>query len=42
MKIVLSEVKDKILHAPELEDIIYDRKLYVKKMVKRQSIISLE
>jgi antitoxin Phd len=31
MKIVLSEVENKTLHASELADIIYDRKLYVQK-----------
>lgn len=31
MRIVLSEAKDKTLHASELADIIYDRKLYVQK-----------
>lgn len=31
MKIVLSEVENKTLHASELADIIYNRKLYVQK-----------
>lgn len=31
MKIVLSEAENKTLHASELADIIYDRKLYVQK-----------
>ena len=31
MKIVLSEVENKTLHASKLADIIYDRKLYVQK-----------
>lgn len=31
MKIVLSEVENRTLHASELADIIYDRKLYVQK-----------
>lgn len=31
MKIVLSEVEDRILHASELADIIYERKLYTQK-----------
>lgn len=31
MKIVLSEVQDMTLHASELADIIYDRKLYTQK-----------
>lgn len=31
MKIVLSEVDNKTLHASELADIIYDRRLYLQK-----------
>lgn len=31
MRIVLSEVENKTLHASKLADIIYDRKLYVQK-----------
>ncbi|QHA01055.1 MULTISPECIES: hypothetical protein [Dehalobacter] len=31
MKIVLSEAKNRTLHASELADIIYDKKLYVQK-----------
>ena len=31
MKIVLSEAANQTLHASELADIIYDRKLYVQK-----------
>lgn len=31
MKIILSEVKNQTLHASELADAIYDRKLYVQK-----------
>lgn len=31
MKIVLSEVENTTLHASELADIIYNRKLYVQK-----------
>lgn len=31
MRIVLSEAENKTLHASELADIIFDRKLYVKK-----------
>ena len=31
MKIVLSETEDKILHASELADRVYERRLYIKK-----------
>ena len=31
MRVVLSEAEDKTLHASELADIIYDRKLYIQK-----------
>ena len=35
MRIVLLEVENKTLHASELADIIYDRKLYVQKNGKK-------
>ena len=35
MKIVLSQEKDKTLHASKLVDIIYNRKLYLKRNGKK-------